>query len=57
MQNFPTEAGATIAEALDEAVKQASEVEEIAFDDISCARDYSLACPEGVCFACTPKTY
>ena len=28
-------------------IKQAAEVEGVGLDDISCARDYSVACPEG----------
>ena len=50
-QDFPDAPGLAIEGALTNALAAAAAAEDIPLDDLSCVRDYSAACPVGVCFA------
>ena len=50
-QDFPDAPGLAIEGALTSALAAAAAAEDIPLDDLSCARDYSAACPVGVCLA------
>lgn len=48
VQDFPAEPTEAIEGALASALASAAAAEGISFSDVSCVRDYSLACPSGV---------
>ena len=46
-KDFPAEPRAAVEQALENALASIAAAEEVLLDDLSCVRDYSVACPSG----------